>query len=96
VVVQSSSQTPKYLKSCIKEWIKIFQKELKEMTPEAVEMEARAVAMQLVEEDTKLLQEQVGTCLRELGNAPGLGRHYVCMTAFCYYTFCINAGLTDF
>jgi hypothetical protein len=21
---------------------------------------------------------------------------YVCMTAFYYYTFCINAGLTDF
>jgi insulysin len=65
IVVQSSSQTPKYLESRIEEWIKIFRKELEEMTPEAMAMEARAVVVQLVEEDTKLSQE-VGTWWNEI------------------------------
>ena len=65
VVVQSSSQSPKYLESRIEEWIKTFRKELEEMTPETMAMEARSVVVQLVEEDTKLSQE-VGTWWNEI------------------------------
>jgi Peptidase M16 inactive domain len=65
MVVQSSSKTPDYLEQRIEEWLKTFRQELKDMTPEAMAMEARAVVVQLLEEDTKLSQE-VGTWWNEI------------------------------
>ncbi|KAL3920974.1 MAG: hypothetical protein SGILL_002995 [Bacillariaceae sp.] len=65
VVVQSSSQAPTYLESRIEDWIKTFRKELEEMTSETMATEARAVVVQLLEEDTKLSQE-VGTWWNEI------------------------------
>ncbi|KAL3925063.1 MAG: hypothetical protein SGILL_000654 [Bacillariaceae sp.] len=65
VVVQSSSQSPKYLESRIEEWMKTFRQELEEMAPEAMAMEARSVVVQLVEDDTSLSQE-VGTWWNEI------------------------------
>ncbi|KAG7364481.1 secreted/periplasmic Zn-dependent peptidase, insulinase-like protein [Nitzschia inconspicua] len=65
IVVQSSSKSPEYLEQRIEEWLKLFRKELEEMAPEEMAMEARAVVVQLLEEDTKLSQE-VGTWWNEI------------------------------
>jgi insulysin len=57
VVVQSSSASPVVLEDRIQEWFKVFRKELDEMDPEEVAMEARSVVSQLREGNTKLSQE---------------------------------------
>jgi insulysin len=65
VVVQSSSKSPEHLEERIEEWLRTFRQELEDMTPEAMAVEARAVVVQLLEEDTKLSQE-VGTWWNEI------------------------------
>eukprot|EP00529_Nitzschia_sp_RCC80_P008082 CAMPEP_0113519390 /NCGR_PEP_ID=MMETSP0014_2-20120614/43494_1 /TAXON_ID=2857 /ORGANISM="Nitzschia sp." /LENGTH=1295 /DNA_ID=CAMNT_0000417105 /DNA_START=357 /DNA_END=4244 /DNA_ORIENTATION=+ /assembly_acc=CAM_ASM_000159 len=65
VVVQSSSKTPDYLEERIESWFKVFRQELEEMDADAMAMEARAVVMQLLEDDTKLAQE-VGSWWSEI------------------------------
>lgn len=57
IVVQSSSKSPKYLEERIETWLKAFRQELEDMTPDNLAMEARAIVVQLLEEDTKLSQE---------------------------------------
>ncbi len=57
VVVQSSVALPEHLEERTEEWLKLFHKELKEMTPEQIASEASAVVAQLLERDTKLSQE---------------------------------------
>lgn len=65
VVVQSSSKTPDYLEERIESWLKVFRQELEDMDADTMAMEARAVVMQLLEDDTKLSQE-VGTWWSEI------------------------------
>lgn len=57
VVVQSSSKGPKYLEERIEAWFRTFRQELQEMESDVMAMEARAVVMQLLEDNTKLSQE---------------------------------------
>lgn len=57
VVVQSSSMSPIKLEERIQEWFKVFRKELEDMEPSQMAMEARGVVSQLREGDTKLSQE---------------------------------------
>eukprot|EP00531_Pseudo-nitzschia_arenysensis_P017139 CAMPEP_0116149838 /NCGR_PEP_ID=MMETSP0329-20121206/19195_1 /TAXON_ID=697910 /ORGANISM="Pseudo-nitzschia arenysensis, Strain B593" /LENGTH=1190 /DNA_ID=CAMNT_0003646247 /DNA_START=113 /DNA_END=3685 /DNA_ORIENTATION=+ len=65
VVVQSSSQGPKYLEGRIEAWLKSFREELEEKSPEEFAKEARGVVVQLLEEDTKLSSE-VGSWWNEI------------------------------
>ena len=57
VVVQSSVATPLKLEERIQEWLKVFRKELEEMDPQLIAMEAQGIVAQYREGDTKLSQE---------------------------------------
>jgi len=67
IVVQSSVAPPEVLEERIEAWIVAFRKELDEIDPEALAMEAAAIVSQLKERNTKLSQE-VGTFWGEIVN----------------------------
>ena len=57
VVVQSSNSPPEKLQERIEAWILTFRKEIEEMSPNHIAMEASGVVSQLLEGNTKLGQE---------------------------------------
>ena len=65
VVVQSSSASPEVLEERIEAWLQTFRRQLEEMDPERIAMEASGVVAQLLEGPTKLSQE-VGAAWNEI------------------------------
>ncbi len=57
VIVQSSSTLPDVLEERVLNWVENFRKELQEMSPERISMEANAVVAQLLERNMRLSNE---------------------------------------
>jgi len=71
IVVQSSVALPDKLEERCEAWLKVYRRELEEMSPESIAREASAVVAQLLESDTKMAQE-VGRVWGEILNTEGL------------------------
>jgi len=71
IIVQGSVATPEKLEERVEAWLASFKEELASMSPEDIAAEARAVAAQLLENETKLSQE-VSLFWGEILNTEGM------------------------